>query len=154
MHAWDWTTVLLYRWPRLMSSVCVSLMFAASRAQTASRRVLGNEDSGGGGGGGLNVATWKYVNPSHSVTALFTAAAVCKKNKSPPHVFGERASACLESLPQLPLTHVNTNPLSLHKIAFYDKQWTWHMREERRAGPICLRLETLSQYCFLKTGHS
>lgn len=84
-----------------MSSVCVSLMFAASGAQTASRRrVLRNEGGGGGGDGTLNVATWKYVNPSHSVTALFTAASVCKKNKiNTPPVFGERASVCLQSLP-------------------------------------------------------
>lgn len=44
LHHWDWAKVLLYRWPRLMSSVCASLMFSASREQTASHRVLSNED--------------------------------------------------------------------------------------------------------------
>lgn len=70
MHHWDWAKVLLYRWPRLMSSVCVSLMFAASREQTASHRVLGNEDDNDS----WNTASWKYVNPSHLVTTLFIAA--------------------------------------------------------------------------------
>lgn len=51
LHHWDWAKVLLYRWPRLMSSVCASLMFAASREQTASHRVLSNEDDN---------STWKH----------------------------------------------------------------------------------------------
>lgn len=75
LHHWDWAKVLLYRWPRLMSSVCTSLMFAASREQTASLRVLSNEDDNST----WNMAGCRYVNHSHLVTVLFTASFICKK---------------------------------------------------------------------------
>lgn len=61
-----------------MSSVCAALMLAASREQTASHRVLGNEDDNGS----WNMAGFRYVNPSRLVTALFIAACVCKKTET------------------------------------------------------------------------
>ncbi len=61
-----------------MSSVCASLMFAASREQTASLRVLSNEDDNST----WNMAGCRYVNHSHLVTGLFIAAFICKKIES------------------------------------------------------------------------
>lgn len=78
LHHWDSAKGLLYRWPRLMSSVCASLMFAASRGPTASRRAPSNEDDN---------STWNaprrgYVNHSRSVAGLFIAAFICRKPES------------------------------------------------------------------------
>lgn len=80
LHRWDWAKVLLYRWPRLMSSVCASLMFAASREQTASHRVHSNEDDNGT----WNMVGCRYVNLSHSVTILFITAFIWKKKMKAP----------------------------------------------------------------------
>ena len=77
LHHWDRAKVLLYRWPRLMSSVCASLMFTASRVQTASHRVRSNEDDNGT----RNMAGRGYVNHSRLVIGLFIAAFICKKKK-------------------------------------------------------------------------
>lgn len=119
LHHGDWAKVLLYRWPRLMSSVCTSLMFAASREQTASHRVRGNEDDN---------STWNmagcryiYVNHSHLVIVLFTAAFICKKTESF-HILGI-TPIYLQFLPYLHLTfyriflaHANIGLLSLHRL--------------------------------------
>lgn len=75
VHHWDWAKMLLYRWPRLMSSVCYPLMLAASRAQTARHHVCGNEDDND---------TWSmvgrgYVDHRHLVAVLVIAACICMK---------------------------------------------------------------------------
>lgn len=75
VHHWDWAKMLLYRWPRLMSSVCAPLMLAASREQTARHHVCGNEDDND---------TWsmeghRYVDHRHLVAVLVIAACICMK---------------------------------------------------------------------------
>lgn len=113
LRHWDWEKVLLYRWPRLMSSVCASLMFAVSREQTASHRVLSNEDDNST----QNMAGCRYVNHSHLVTGLFIAAFICKKSKSS-HIW-RITTICLQFLPHLYkifLAHVNINPFTLHRL--------------------------------------
>lgn len=76
VHHWDWAKILLYRWPRLMSSVCAPLMLAVSREQTASHRVRGNEDDNDT----RNMVGCGYVNHRHLVAVLFIAPCVCTKS--------------------------------------------------------------------------
>lgn len=78
VHHWDWAKMLLYRWPRLMSSVCAPLMLAASREQTASHRVRGNEDDNDT----WNMVGCRYVNHRHLFAVLFIAASVCMKDSN------------------------------------------------------------------------
>ena len=65
-----------------MSSVCASLMFAVSRVQTVSHRVLSNEDDNST----QNMAGRGYVNHSRLVTGLFIAAFICKKKGKSSHI--------------------------------------------------------------------
>lgn len=75
VHHWDWAKMLLYRWPRLMSSVCAPLMFVVSREQTASYRVRSNEDDNDT----RNMVGCGYVNHKCLVAVLIIAACVCTK---------------------------------------------------------------------------
>lgn len=112
LHHWDWAKVVLYRWPRLMSSACSSLMFAASREQTASYRVPSNEDDNGP----WNMAGCRYVNQWLG-QAVFIAAFICQKTESS-HIWWI-TTICLQFLPhlcRLCLPYVNINPLSLHRL--------------------------------------
>lgn len=102
LHHWDWAKVLLYRWPRLMSSVCASLMFTASREQTASHRVLSNEDDNSN----WNMAGCRYVNHSHLVTGLFIAAFICEKTEKLPCLKNHNN---MSSISSPPLSHLSQN---------------------------------------------
>lgn len=120
LHHWDRAKVLLYRWPRLMSSVCASLMFAASRVQTASHRVRSNEDDNGT----RNMAGRGYVNHRRLVTGLFIAAFICKKKSEKlPHLKNRINTSSIPPHPHPPpafctivLAHVNIKPLSLLRL--------------------------------------
>lgn len=143
LHHWDWAKVLLYRWPRLMSSVCASLMFAVSREQTASHRVLSNEDDNST----WNMAGCRYVNHSHLVTGLFISAFICKKINDP--IF-EEATICLQFLPHLCrifLAHVNINPLSLHRLYLWLAADMAYEKEMDCRSNMSLS-EIVLQYCF------
>lgn len=144
VHHWDWAKMLLYRWPRLMSSVCAPLMLAASREQTASHRVRGNKDDNDT----RNMVGCGYVNHRHLV-AVYCSLCVYERL-----TYFSSTTICLQFLAHLysvshthTRTRVNRNVLSLLIDCIYIKQETWHMRKKWIVDPM-FSSETLLPYCF------